>query len=438
MTILRTREEPKPRSGQRVRLLTQVLSFDDLLAPPARVVDLGRKLSIGREGGDCDLRLADPWLSTEHLVIETRGDADVLVDRGSRNGTWVNGRRAGEHRLASGDLIEAGHTLFAYRVCDAAAAARVLGGEPKLGPTRTFNPDVALLAEELTRVARSRDPVLIVGETGTGKESAAAMVHAESGRRGPCVVLDCGAVPETLFETTFFGHRRGAFTGASEPRVGEIARAHGGTLVLDEVGNMGAAAQAKLLRVIEDGRVTPLGAAEPMVVDVRWIAATNRELVGDPEFRVDLVARLSGFVARLPPLRERREDLGVLTAAILDAAGVTRVSCSAAAGRELYNSAFGANIRELRARLRSAALLAGDGAIELGHVQRAPAAAAPTTATPEPRSRKPLPPTAAELSAALEQANGNVVHAAASLGTHPRQVYRWLAHYGLDVERFRR
>jgi DNA-binding NtrC family response regulator len=443
MPILRTLEERGPSAERTVRLLTCVLSYDDLIAPPAQPFVLGAALRIGRADDDRplglrapgELRAPDRWLSGEHATVERRGDADVIRDAGSRNGTWVNGRAVTEHRLASGDLVEVGHLLFCYRVAGEADAARVLEDEPALGPTGTLCPAVAALAADLERVAPSREPVLLLGETGTGKEVAAAMVHAASGRRGPCVVVDCGAVPETLFEATFFGHRRGAFTGASEPRVGEITRAHGGTLVLDELGNLSAASQAKLLRVIEDGRVTPLGGAEATAVDVRWIAATNRELVGDAGFRSDLYQRLAGYVARLPPLRERREDLGLLAAHLLEAAEIRAASCTAAAGRALFTSAFAGNVRELRARLRSAALLAAGGAIDVAHVEpAAPAAAPPPAATAAERRG---PPTAEEVTAALARARGNVVHAAASLGAHPRQVYRWLARYGIAIERFR-
>lgn len=453
MSVFETLGEERPKRPARVRLLAYVLSYDDLLADGTFVarVDPADPVTIGRAYDDeptgfrdpTELRLQDRWASGGHAVIDRKGDADVVRDVGSRNGTWVNGERITEHRLEDGDLLEVGHSLFCWRVVDESLAAALDGKEPpRLGPTRTCCPEVAALRRELGKIAPSNESVLILAETGAGKEIVAEAVHELSGRRGAYCTVDCGAVPESLFEATFFGHRRGAFTGAEGARVGEIATADRGTLFLDEVANMNLTSQGKLLRVLEDGKVTPLGSTEHTQVDVRWIAATNRDLfAGEVPFRDDLLRRLAGYVARIPPLRRRREDLGSLAAHLLRQAGIEKAAISAAAGRKLFTGRFPGNIRELRTTLRSAAILAGAAAIDLEHLPKLEAA-------PEgdPRrdgdddaagaSRRGTP-SAEELTAALAATGGNVVRAAQKLGTHARQLYRWIEKLGIDLDKYR-
>jgi transcriptional regulator with GAF, ATPase, and Fis domain len=288
-------------------------------------------------------------------------------------------------------------------------------------------------------------------------------VHELSGRSGELRALDCGAIPETLFESKLFGHRRGAFTGATEHRTGEIVAARGGTLFLDELGNLPAASQAKLLRAIEAGEVTPIGSGVVEPVDVRWIAATNRDLLNDPgDFRPDLLRRLAGYVGRLPPLRQRREDLGVLTAYFLQQAGVRKASISVPAARRLFLAPLLGNLRQLRTALRASSTLAGDQPIELYHL---PPLDEPQRKTP-PRSvssgtgssgstaqltrsmetppredsvvsksgRRPTPESIRE---ALRSTGGIVVQAAQRLGTQPRSLYRWLERYQISLSEFR-
>ncbi len=456
-------DAPAATGGDHTDLLVYVLDYDDLLADEAAVFVLDRlPLTIGRAAADDAprvardgdlLRVRDRWASGQHAVIEARGDAVVVRDLGARNGVHVDGRRVSEHRLAPGAVVEVGHSLFDYQRLPAAAAARVLRGA-RLGPTRTLNAEVAALADAIERIAPTREPVLILGETGTGKEVVAAAIHRGSGRSGPCVTIDCGAIPESLFGATFFGHRRGAFTGAADPRTGEIARADGGTLLIDEIANTSLASQAALLRVIEDGRVTPLGSTDALEVDVRWIAATHHDLFGKPgAFRPDLLARLAGYVARLPPLRARREDLGILAAYLLREAGVTRAAITAPAARVLFAGELPGNVRQLRQALRSAAVLAGEATIDLAHlppltmtsdgepdgVPVAPAAATSTAATAAANDgARRGQPTADEMIAALADSGGNVVRAAESLGTSARQLYRWIERSGIDLEPYRR
>jgi transcriptional regulator with PAS, ATPase and Fis domain len=170
------------------------------------------------------------------------------------------------------------------------------------------------------RIAPSSVPLLVRGETGTGKELMARAIHEASERRGAFVPVNCGALPRDLLESELFGHRRGAFTGASGDRSGLVRRAHRGTLFLDEIAELPPDSQVALLRVLQEGEVRPVGACEEITVDVRIVAATHqdlRERIASGRFREDLYARIAGFEITMPPLRERREDLGMLIATLL-------------------------------------------------------------------------------------------------------------------------
>jgi transcriptional regulator of acetoin/glycerol metabolism len=454
--MLETRPEPGQKRERTVRALVYVLSYDDLLDVRTQRFELSRvkwPLQIRRSTDESpvslhestQLRIPDPFMSGEHAVVDRRGTSLVVRDADSRNGTWVNGARVTEHRLADGDLIEIGHSLLCYRELNEMLvdALDAVGDAPCLGPTRTHCGEVAALGVALEKIGPSSEPVLVLAETGSGKEVAAAAVHALSGRTGEFRAVDCGAIPENLFESTFFGHKKGAFTGAEESRVGEIVRADGGTLFLDEVGNMTASAQAKLLRTIETGEVTAVGGTKPQKVDVRWVAATNRDLFSDSGgFREDLLRRLAGYTARIPALRRRREDLGILTSYLLRDANVAKAVIAPGAARALFCDPFTGNIRQLRATLRSATLLAGDETIDLSHLpEQARSADAPKqpTPTPTPPSRKSprATPEADEVASALRETKGNVVRAAEQLGTHARQVYRWIERYGLELDDYR-
>ncbi len=323
MTVRTLTDETAETADPVEHVLTYVLAYDDLGSDLTRTVRLPMKwgeIVIGRapEGTSFSfangvLQVPDRWMSGKHATLLLHNDRASLRDAGSRNGTYVDGERITTKALRDGALIELGHSLVCYRVVPASRlAALEVAGMLRLGPTRTANPEIAALLVDLSRIAPSTESVLVLGETGAGKEVVADTIHRASRRTGKLVSVDCGAIPDSLFEATLFGHRRGAFTGAEEARTGEIVRANNGTLFLDEVGNMTASAQAKLLRALETRQVTPLGASEPVSVDTRWVAATNRELFGDSGFRADLLRRLAGYVARIPPLRARREREGAL------------------------------------------------------------------------------------------------------------------------------
>jgi two-component system response regulator HydG len=294
----------------------------------------------------------------------------------------------------------------------------------------------------LERVAATHATVLINGESGTGKELAARMVHSLSPRASrPFVAINCAAVPENLLESEFFGHEKGAFTGAVNRHVGVFERAHTGTLFLDEIAEMAPATQARMLRVLENRSFTRVGGTEEVVVDVRLIAATHRDLrqlVSDGVFREDLLYRLSVIQTRLPPLRERRDDIPELVrhfcAVLGDDMGrkVTRIADDAL--DVLSNYRWPGNVRELR-NVVERALVLGDGPVlelddlppELHHAGAPSAGAGVAQAAGAPMKVMPLADLEREaIAAALEATGGNKARAAALLGIDRTTLYRKL------------
>jgi two-component system response regulator HupR/HoxA len=242
-------------------------------------------------------------------------------------------------------------------------------------------------------------PVLLTGESGTGKEMLARAIHATSGRAGGAFVAEnCGAIPDTLLESELFGHRRGAFTGAVDDHIGLFQRAHGGTVLLDEIGETSPAFQVKLLRVLQEGEVRPVGSPRTVPVDVRVVAATHRDLEADMRagrFREDLYWRLAGVTLHLPPLRERRADIAPIAQRLLDeiAIDLGRSGLRFGAGvlPLLLAHDWPGNVRELRNEVARAVALADGPVVEpaqlSSRVQRgAAAAAAPAAHAPLPAS----------------------------------------------------
>jgi two-component system response regulator HydG len=227
--------------------------------------------------------------------------------------------------------------------------------------------------DTLRQVAPASATVLLLGESGTGKELAARLLHDLSPRAGaPFVPVNCAAIPETILESELFGYERGAFTGATQRKEGRFQRAHGGTLFLDEVGDMSPAVQAKLLRVLQDGVVERLGGTQPVQVDVRIVAATNRDLASEVRagrFREDLFYRLDVVTVRLPALRERREDVPLLAAAFLrqfsERNGRTVAGYSDAALQALCAYDWPGNVRELQHAVERAVVLCRGDVIDL-------------------------------------------------------------------------
>jgi transcriptional regulator of acetoin/glycerol metabolism len=386
------------------------------------------------------LRVQDGHMSQRHARLVRRGTDFAVADEDSRNGTRVNGTRIdAATELGDGDLVEAGHTLFRYRT-----AVSVPLGEPadvdastlEKSLLPTLDAGLAKRVAGLDRVARSTVPVLLLGETGTGKEVLARALHLRSERAGPFVAVNCGALPVSLVEAQLFGHVRGAFSGANDPALGLFRSAHRGTLLLDEIGDLSSAGQVALLRVLQEHEVVPVGSAQPITIDLRVIAATHRpleRLVAEGQFRDDLLARLTGFRFILPPLRERRDDVGLLVAAFL---ADRRLRLTTAAGRAILRWDWPQNARELRQALGAASALADNGWIDLAHLPSEVA----ECAAPEPRGATPTPapdPLVDELISALARHHGNISEVAREMRKARVQIQRWIKRFAIDAASFR-
>ena len=363
-----------------------------------------------------------------------------MSDEGSTNGTFVEGRRlaAEEERLVENGLLEVGHTFFHLRT-DVRGTRDVPTDSDPEDPL-TLQAEFAMGLTAAGRLVRRAHDVLITGESGVGKEVLARWLHRISGRKGPLVAVNCAAVPENLLEDELFGHVKGAFSGAVGDRAGLLRAAQHGTLLLDEVGDMPLPLQAKLLRVIEDRRVRPVGSEEEIQVDVQVIAATHRDLralVDKGRFRVDLLARLGLLPLNVPPLRARREDLGVLIRRIVKElpGGLERVRFELDALRMLLLHPWPLNVRELRRALLAAIDLAGPDDREpvLVGPQHLPPA---LERAPSTRSTSHLSDQDRELRARLvtllARHRGNVAAVAREMGKPRTGVQRLMARLGVE------
>ncbi|MGZ6142971.1 MAG: sigma 54-interacting transcriptional regulator, partial [Myxococcales bacterium] len=398
------------------------------------------------------------FMSGTHARLHREGDRFRLEDAGSTNGTFVNGAQERERALADGDTIEMGHTQLLFRASVPHSGPADLDAATLAPPAPGLATLVQPLEIELARlpaIGRSTVPVVIGGETGTGKEMIARALHQLSQRRGAFVAVNCGAIAQTLLESELFGHRKGAFSGATENRPGLVRAADGGTLFLDEIADLPAGSQAALLRVLQESQVLAVGSTEPVHVDVRVLAATHADLeaaVAAGKFRADLFARISGFTVKLPPLRWRREDLGLLVAAFLRKYGAEKASFTCEAGRALLRHRWPMNIRELEKAIESAVVLAGGEPIDVQHLPAAVRRAGSDGPADEPALRdlvsaeplappRPLSPEDArrrdELVTLLREHRGNVAAVARVLGKARMQVHRWVKRYDLRLSDFR-
>jgi two-component system, NtrC family, response regulator GlrR len=302
-----------------------------------------------------DFVLRDPAVSRFHCEITT-GDRPSIRDLGSRNGTVVNGVPVAQAPLTDGAVLTLGGTQLRFQL--RRGAARIaLSERDRFGQMVGRSASMRAVFALCEQAAASESTVLIEGETGTGKEATAEAIHKESSRRdGPFIVIDCGAIPPQLLESELFGHERGAFTGAVSSRRGAFQAANGGTIFLDEIGELGIDLQPKLLRALERREIKPVGANHYSPIDVRVLAATNRNLreeVTARRFRSDLYYRVAVLRVRLPPLRERRDDLALLLEHMLehmDAADKPEANAlrTDAFVNEIARHTWPGNVRELR------------------------------------------------------------------------------------------
>jgi DNA-binding NtrC family response regulator len=326
-------------------------------------VGRGDELAIGTAEGS-GLRLSDPAVSRFHLELRASERGLVLLDCGSTNGTWLGAVRVERAVVPPGTVVRVGSS--AVQVGETPPLEVEVHGSDRLGGLVGRTAAMRRLMARVDRAAQSDVSVLVTGESGTGKELVARALHELGPRRdGPLVTVDCGSLPPTLVASELFGHEKGAFTGADRPHVGAFEAASGGTVFLDEIGELPPAVQATLLGVLERRRLRRLGSRHELAVDVRVVAATHRDLrseVNGGSFRLDLFYRLAVVGVAIPPLRERAEDIPLLVEHFLRDAGWTQpvaalISPQVMEGLSRYH--FSGNVRELR-NLVEAAVAMGE------------------------------------------------------------------------------
>jgi two-component system, NtrC family, response regulator HydG len=346
-TLLSTRFDPTPAPEA-----SFVLIVTDGVALGAKfdISANGTKLLLG-SGPACEVRVADREISRRHLSLEVVGDRLHVVDLGSTNGVFVNDVQVRDALLGGGEKLRVGGTVIQLHGHRLAAPAAI----PLVGHFGTLigaSTEMRRLYPLCERLAGSTVPVIIEGETGTGKEALAEALHSMGPRaKAPFVIFDCTAVPPGLVESELFGHERGAFTGATSARRGVLELAHGGTLLIDEIGDLETHLQPKLLRAVERAEFRRVGGDRPVRVDVRILAATRRDLdkeVLAGRFRDDLFHRLSVARIELPPLRERRGDVPVLARRFWRQLGGDEQLLPSDVLRQWDREPWPGNVRELR------------------------------------------------------------------------------------------
>ncbi|MDX2023112.1 MAG: sigma 54-interacting transcriptional regulator [Deltaproteobacteria bacterium] len=404
----------------------------------------GKEITIGRTK-DATIFVDDPRVSRKHARISRLGALLLAEDLGSRNGIRVNNDVvAGAQRLLhAGDLIRVGSAQLSLAIVAAAGAPqKALAKTPgPLAPPEGLivaDPDMRRVFQIVQRLGRTNTTVLILGETGVGKEVVAEQIHRASvASGGPFVRLNCASLPESLLEAELFGHERGAFTGADQRKVGYIEAANGGTLFLDEVAEMSRTTQAKLLLTLENRTIVRLGATKELPVSVRFVSATNRDLRKDVEqgrFREDLYYRLSAFTLQIPPLRKRPTEIALLADLFIRdfAARMSeppaRLTPAAVAALRQY--AWPGNVRELRNAMEHALVLAEDGVIDVPHL---PIRDNTSMAAPAASLRDDVEDAEKRsIVEALAACEGHRARAAQLLGISRRALMYKLAKYGLS------
>lgn len=440
-------EARDPAQAGRVALVPLVIAGAPV--PPKPHV-LTARTTLGRAGSPEVLGLgADPRVSRQHATL-TRSGGDLLLASQSSSGTEVNGSTVERATLHDGDLILLGESALLVRTLHASETTA-----PSLPGLLGESPPMRAVRRAVLRMAPQPLTVLLLGESGTGKEVVARSLHAASDRDGPFVALNCAAVPATLAESTLFGHVAGAFTGAQKASAGVFRGAERGTLFLDELAELPLELQAKLLRVLEDRQVVPVGSLAPVPVDVRVVAATNRNVVEEVRsgrFRGDLYARVAEFTLQLAPLRDRREDVLPL---LEHHYGGPLPPMQFELIRALLLHPWPFNVRELRTIASQLRILAEEAPGERlplhaiaerlaasrltrqAEPVRASEASAPAASSPAARRPRPTAPTRPELEALLRQHGGSVSEVARATGRSRKQVYRWISAHGVDPDEYR-
>jgi DNA-binding NtrC family response regulator len=429
---LKADERPAARLGDGLWLRVFLSTGSTLhRLPAAGSVVLGR-------GDAADIVVPDASVSRRHAVISI-GPPLMLEDLSSQNGTRHGDKQLvpGEQRaFAAGDILELGTVPAVVQAVGTPCSTAMVSPEPPEDAHGAHAAESSMdrLHRLVDRVAPSVINVLLLGETGVGKERLAETVHRRSGRlQKPFLRINCAALPDSLLESELFGHEKGAFTGASQTRAGLLETADGGTVFLDEIGETSQALQAKLLRAIEHSEIMRVGGRHPVRIDVRFISATNRDLkteVAQDRFRRDLYFRLAGISLHIPPLRQRPSEIPELARAFLvEFCGglqraVPRISDQALEHLQRYD--WPGNIRELRNVAHQAALLCDGDLVLPEHLPPELLEASASVASPgsEP-SRRLLRPDREQIIDALSRCGGNQTEAAQLLQVSRRTlVYR--------------
>jgi len=433
---------------------------------------IGRRPSptpLPTDGSTAALAIPDPTVSSTHARIQrasSGADLFIVQDLGSTNGTYVDGKRSGGPTpLRDGAVLFLGSQVLVFRVVTAAEMeAMQEDAATPFGPLPTCSPSLAATCAKLRRLARTHSEILLVGETGVGKDVFANAIHARSARSGKFMAINCAAIPRELVESELFGYEKGAHSTAQGRKVGLVEVANGGTLFLDEIGDMPAELQSKLLRFLQDRRFTPLGSTRLVEADVRIVAATSR-IAPQKGAHVQeaVLGRLGAQPIVLPPLRDRIEDIGRLVAHFLRDLGDGRVF-EPEAFHALCLHAWPLNVRELSKVISEAeALSRGAPTIGLEHLPDAVTATLQLdveddfentdvdpnpppidgadanltrAAVPGARVRRPAP-TPEELTALLAQSGGSVAEVARRLNRQYAVIWRCIQRYGIDASKFR-
>ncbi len=399
-----------------------------------------------------DLVLTDDTISRYHLEIQVRKTGLFIKDLETTNGTFYGAAKVGTLEVTSAAQLRLGkHTRIELTPVDTDVTLGAYQGD-RFGDAVGSSDAMKALFAMLSKVAPTDATVLLEGETGTGKEVISEAIHQQSSRaNGPFVVVDCGAIPENLVGSELFGHRKGAFTGATTDKQGLIKAAHGGTLFLDEIGELSLELQPQLLRVLEKREIRHIGDSKSQSVDIRVIAATNRnllEMVKEGMFREDLYYRLAVVRAFLPPLRERGDDIALLAMRFADNF-TSSFALSPTLLEALKNHSWEGNVRELRNVVERALSLRGiDGQASatdilspLSNRSSARAATAPVHAEMLDmpfKEAKGLLVEAFErdyLEQLLTKHRGNISQAANEAGIDRNYIHRLVKKYGLTIDR---
>nr|HEX4316652.1 sigma-54 dependent transcriptional regulator [Kofleriaceae bacterium] len=445
------------RARQAILIVDDKLALADTLADGladrgyhARAIGSGREALAALDAGAVDLLVTDLRMpDVDGLALldaaHARGDVPVIVMTayGAIDSAVEAIRKGAYHYLTKpfkvDELIVFVDRALAERALrrEAAELRKAVREQYSIAGLVAASPAMQRVIGVITRVAKTATPILITGETGTGKGALARAIHGESDRaRGPFVVVNCAALPEPLLESELFGHVRGAFTGATADRPGLFAQADGGTLLLDEIGEMSAPLQAKLLHVLEGRQIRPVGSSEERAVDVRVLAATHRDLrkrVADGTFREDLLYRLDVVTIELPPLRERRDDIPRFVDLYL-ADALRRHPTSRVTGFQrdalarLCDYAWPGNVRELSHVVERCVLLSDGPEVRASDLPAQLGAAAPDGGVAFTGDVIPVREVQRRYARwALDRMGGLKVRAAEKLGVDLKTLNRWLA-----------